>query len=809
MEYQTYPIEFKPIANSKATILYKNVRFSILSNRIIRCEYDPKNVFEDHPSQAFWYREQPNPEFSFEEKDDQLIIETDYLLLTYHPTSHGFSQQTLSIQLKQFDSIWHFGDKDRQNLKGTGRTLDEADGEIRLEPGLLSRSGWAVIDDSDSLIFDERGWIMPRPSQTGQGPKTIDLYFFGYGHEYLDCLNDYSKIAGKVPLLPRWVLGNWWSRYWNYTDEELKQLMMDFKSHQIPLSVCIVDMDWHITDTGNFSSGWTGYTWNKDYFPEPKEFISWLHQEGLKTALNLHPAEGIHPHEKDYPEMAEAMGVDPKSKMPIKFDIADPAFTHNYFDILHHRKEENEGIDFWWMDWQQGVRVKDSKNPNSKFIDPLWWLNHLHFYDLQRKGSTRGFIFSRWGGLGNHRYPIGFSGDTEITWATLAFLPYFTATASNVGYSWWSHDIGGHNGGIEEDELFVRWVQYGVFSPIFRLHSTKNPYHDRTPWGHGKDNLEINRKFMQLRHQLIPYIYTMSWRNYDKNIPFIWPMYYQYPDSEAAYFAKDQYLFGSELLIAPFVRPTNQELNLSDVTIWFPEGIWFNLFTGQKFEGDRYSTFYGDLEDYPAFAPSGAILPLDHHQGWGSGLQPTKSLDINVFAGADNEFALYEDDGNNLDYVSGKFSLTTITQKVKTNNLIVTIQPGNSNRNYVPENRYITILVFGIQYPEEICVKLDNEKISFESEYEQFRECCKISGISISPNQGLELTIKGNDLYSTRDRRPENIRKMLKHSKINSWLKQGIDNHIDLLIENPDQLEAIGNQLTPAQIKALRDILAY
>src|SRR5690606_24541093 len=176
-------------------------------------------------------------------------------------------------------------------------------------------------------------------------------------------------------------------RYWAYDEAELTALMQEFREQEVPLSVCIIDMDWHLTQTGNRSSGWTGYTWNRELFPDPLRFLQWLHDQGLRTALNLHPAEGIHPHEAQYEAMAEAMGVDPQSQEPIPFDIANPAFTMPYLTLLHHPLEA-EGVDFWWLDWQQGTR---SSLPG---LDPLWWLNHIHFYDLGRDGRKRPFVFS-------------------------------------------------------------------------------------------------------------------------------------------------------------------------------------------------------------------------------------------------------------------------------------------------------------------------------------------------------------------------------------------------------------------------------
>jgi alpha-glucosidase (family GH31 glycosyl hydrolase) len=199
---------------------------------------------------------------------------------------------------------------------GTARTLDDVDGALVLEEGLMSRQGWAVYDDSSSLVFDDearsRGWLEPR----GAAEAYRDLYFFGFGEDFQGCLNDFAAVAGAAPMVPRWALGNWWSRYWAYTDEELLGLMDEFRAHDVPLSVCIVDMDWHITETGNACSGWTGYTWNRQLFPDPPAFINELHRRGLKTALNLHPAEGLHPHEAQYRQWLNTWALIHRIKRP-------------------------------------------------------------------------------------------------------------------------------------------------------------------------------------------------------------------------------------------------------------------------------------------------------------------------------------------------------------------------------------------------------------------------------------------------------------------------------------------------------------
>lgn len=327
--------------------------------------------------------------------------------------------------------------------------MDGINGALELEDGVCSRGGITVLDDSRSLLLTEDGWFKNREAEE------TDCYVFAYGHDYKGCIADFYRLTGIPPLLPAYALGNWWSRYHRYTQREYCDLIERFQKEKIPFSVAVVDMDWHTLNTPKeayiddprFIKGWTGYSWNKELFPNYKEFLRFLKEHGLKIALNLHPSNGIGCHEDMYEKMALACGVDPKTKKLIKFDVLNPEFMEKYFDILLHPYEK-DGVDFWWMDWQQGDDywwVHDDEHPRNELetMSPLWLINHLHILDIMRNGK-RPMFFSRYSGPGSHRYPVGFSGDTIVTWESLDFQPYFTATASNIGYGWWSHDIGGH-----------------------------------------------------------------------------------------------------------------------------------------------------------------------------------------------------------------------------------------------------------------------------------------------------------------------------------------------------------------------------
>jgi alpha-glucosidase (family GH31 glycosyl hydrolase) len=624
-----------PVADPANVLAGEGYRITVLADGLVRLEYSASGAFEDRASQAVVDRAFPPAEFDATETGDRLTIHTPRLQLVYD--KRPFSTEGLSVQAKggyRSDlSVWRFG-LPTANLGGTARTLDDADGAVPLEPGVLSREGVTVHDDSRTVLLTDDGWIAPRR------PDTLDLYVFAYGRDYRAALRALYRLTGPQPLLPRYALGNWWSRYHRYSADEYLALMDRFAAAGIPFSVAVVDMDWHLVDIDpRHGSGWTGYTWNRELFPDPPAFLAALRERGLAVTLNVHPAEGVHAHEERYAATAERLGVDPASELPIDFDPADPAFLEAYLEELHHPREA-EGVDFWWLDWQQGgvTRVPG--------LDPLWLLNHFHYLDSGRPdregGARRPLTFSRYAGVGSHRYPIGFSGDTVITWASLDFQPYFTATAANVGYGWWSHDVGGHYYGAKDDELTVRWTQLGVFSPIMRLHNNQSPFVSKEPWRFGEQAERIMTAFLRLRHRLVPYLHAMNRRAHRDGLPLVQPMYHEHPEEPAAYEVPNQFLFGDRLLVAPITTPGDRSTLLGAVRAWLPPGRWTDVFTGLVYRGGTTVTLHRDLESIPVLAPAGAILPLAADDDRGFVANPD-ALELRVYAGADGELVLAED----------------------------------------------------------------------------------------------------------------------------------------------------------------------
>ena len=755
---ELYRIKTEGHAEDAAIIQGEKYRFTVLTEEMIRLEYCEDGQFEDRATQCVIDRKFKVPEYQVIENEESLEIITDKIHLVYN--KQKFTDYGLSVQVRGnisvYHSIWHFGEE-ATDLRGTARTLDEADGAIELEHGIISRFGYGILDDSRSLVITEDGWVEPRKEDC------IDIYFLGYGHEYEHCLKDYYHLTGKTPLLPRYALGNWWSRFYRYNDQEYKALMTRFEKEEIPFSVSVIDMDWHLVDIDpKYGSGWTGYTWNKELFPDPKEFMTWLHDHGLKVTLNVHPAGGVQAHEEKYKEMAEAMGRDWEKEEPVNFDVTDQKFLKAYFEYLHHPNEE-EGVDFWWLDWQQGGL---SKIPG---LDPLWMLNHYHYLDSGRRGKRR-LTFSRYAGMGSHRYPVGFSGDTIISWESLAFQPYFTANASNVGYGWWSHDIGGHMKGYRDEELSTRWIQFGVFSPIMRLHSSNSAFTGKEPWNYNAVSENIMKRYLKLRHEMIPYLYTMNYHASHDGQPLIRPMYYLEPEQPEAYEVPNEYYFGTELVVCPITEPTDKAAGTACVKAWIPEGKWYDIFSGLKYDGGRMLELYRSLEDIPVLAKEGAIIPLTDLTEYTNSVENPKELAVKIVPGKKNAFILMEDTGDTCEDKEENWAQTKL-EWINENEFI--IHPANGNLDVIPKRRTWKMEFYGIADVDNLEVTVGGKAIETERIYDEKRHICQVNIPETEVTEQITISFSKGYLLMENNK-PAEIFSLLYQAKIEYEVKEKI-----------------------------------
>jgi alpha-glucosidase (family GH31 glycosyl hydrolase) len=666
-----------PVARPEAVVQGDGWRVTVLADGLVRLEWSEEGAFEDRASTFALHRDLPVPQFEVVDGEAALEIVTDRLRLTYD--RGPFTPAGLSVQargnISNHHSVWRYGEP-TVDLRGTTRTLDDVDGRIELDPGIVSAAGVTALDDSGSFLFEDDGWVSPRRA------GGIDVYVFSFGHDYQAALDAFFAVSGRPPVLPRWVLGNWWSRYHRYSADSYLELLDRFEEERVPFSVAVLDMDWHRVDSvpEQYGSGWTGYSWERELFPDPEAFLAELHRRGLRVTLNVHPADGVRPYEDAYEQMAKALGRDTSTDEPIAFDITDRAFLDAYLELLHHPLEA-QGVDFWWLDWQQGTYSR------IQGIDPLWMLNHFHYLDSGRDGR-RPLTFSRYAGPGSHRYPIGFSGDTHISWASLDFQPEFTATASNVGYGWWSHDVGGHIHGIRDDELATRWVQLGLFSPILRLHSSSNPFLVKEPWLYPAEARAAMGDALRFRHRLVPYLHTMNHRASADGIPLVRPMYHLAPEADRAYEVPNQFAFGSELLVVPITTPRDEVTLRGSVRAWLPPGTWIDIFTSTVYVGDREIELHRELGSIPALLRAGGILPLAAEDDLDATRNPER-LEVVVAPGADGELTLIEDDDTDV-------ARTTLTWDQAAGTL--TIGAAEDPHGVLPAERAWTVTVLGVEH---------------------------------------------------------------------------------------------------------------
>jgi alpha-glucosidase (family GH31 glycosyl hydrolase) len=684
-------------ANKKAIVTSGNARFTVLTSGLLRMEFSEDKSYDDRASFVVVNRELPVPKYQTKEKKGWLYVKTSTLELAYKLNSGAFNKENLSIRYLKSDTIqWRPGQEQKYNLKGTLRTLDNADGgidghshkKLELGDGILSRDGWYFFDDSSSLRMDnsEWPWAVERKNQ-GQ-----DWYFIGYGTDYKTALYDFSLIAGKTPMIPRYAFGYWWSRYWSYSDNELRDLVAKFKRFDVPTDVLVVDMDWH-------KKGWTGWTFNKSLFPDPAGFFDWTNKNNLKTTLNLHPADGVNASEDIYPEFAKSVGFDTTGRKTVPFMVSDKKYMSSLFNVVL-KPMEKMGVDFWWLDWQQWPYDK-----NMTGLSNTWYLNYVFYTEMQNTRKTRPMLYHRWGGLGNHRYQIGFSGDTFISWESLAYQPYITNTASNVLYSYWSHDIGGHqlrHGEHSIDpELYTRWLQYGAFSPIMRTHSTKMGDIKKEIWNYDEPYFDALHDAIKIRYKLVPYIYTMSRKAYDNAIGLCRPMYYDYPKESQAYEFDKQYMFGDNMIISPIGAHSVDDY--SKVRVWLPEGNdWYEWHTGTLLKGGKTYERSFAVNEYPIYIKAGSVIPMygddvDHLDS------NPQDLTIGVFPGSTGNFSLYEDNGNDKNF-SSQNAITNISATQSQEKTTIAIAGSTGTYEDMPLQRKYHLKIYGSQMPTQVLV---------------------------------------------------------------------------------------------------------
>ena len=646
-------------SQSASALVCGEARFEFLSPSLVRMEYSSSGRFVDAPTAVVTGRRWPATKFSFAQRGGWLTATTANLTLHYHVGSGRFSPHNLEIAWQEDGSprAWVPGQDDPLNLGGISGSLDGV-GQNHFpdtSDGLLSRSGYFLLDDSRTPVWDSQtAWIAPRPDPGGQ-----DWYLLEYGRHYRQALADYARLTGPVPMPPRYVLGAMITdlnyeyvpssdlvRNYPYSDKDVEKLVTRFRAAGIPLDVLALDFAWH-------KYGWQGgYDWSP-IFPHPDQFLRWAHGQGLKIALNDHPGYAGETHTVLSDDDSHAAEIRPvlslPASAPIRWNLAVKRQAEAFMSILHFPLMD-EGVDFWWVDGGSGAADMPGLNPQM-------WTNRV-YYDFSRQHTgKRTFIMSRYGGWGDNRYPGFFTGDTDSEWDVLAFEIGYTARGGNVLEPYITHDIGGFSGGKISFDLYARWVEFGALSPLVRLHSSfENPRDGnlRMPWTYGPAGVALVRKYFRLRYRLLPYIYTLARIAHDDALPLVRPLYLQYPADARSYAYPNEYFFGNEILVAPISDPSGGE------EIYLPPGSWTDFYSGQIYAGGSVLAIRAPVDVLPLFIRTGSIVPLAPDLAY-SDQKPLDRLTLAVFGPQSASYRLYEDDGVSLGYRSGEFAWTPIS----------------------------------------------------------------------------------------------------------------------------------------------------
>ncbi len=713
------------VANDKAIFKGTKYRITILTERLVRLEYSENGVFFDGLTERVINRKFPLPVFTVQEDTKFLEISTKYFRLSY-VKEKPFSASVVApdanfkVALLNTDKEWYFNHPEARNFKAPSISLDEDSTKPKLVKGLYSTDGFVSIDDSKTLVITENG-EMVRPEN-----NRVDTYLFMYRKDFGLCLRDYFSLTGRPALIPRYALGIWWHKDEAYSFLDTKTLLTNFSRNKIPLSVLLLGHNWH-TDVGLNK---TGFTFNKELFPSPSGFLNYMHERGVRVGLALDPMGGISPKEERSALMRESLNI--LSEQTIPFNVYDHNFLLKYFDNIIDPLT-NLGVDFFWI---------DTYNP--KDLNTLSVLNYYHFNNYIKDKNRRGLILSRNPLVASHRTPIHYSGETIVSWDTLKVVPFWNALSSNIGLSWWSHDVGGYKDGIEDKELYVRYVELSTFSPIFRFSAKNGHYYKREPWRWDFNTLNIVRDYCTMRHRLIPYLYTEAYRYHQTGLPIVQPLYYLTPEIYDEPNYRNEYYFGSELFVAPITTKKDLVMNRTVQSIFLPLGTWYDFKTGKKFIGNkRYVTFYKD-EDYPIFAKAGSIIPLATLEENINVTNSPKDMEIHVFPGKSNVFKLYEDDGYSSLFEQGYYIMTDIDYNYLANNYTLIIRPIEGKSGLIPPKRNYKIRFRNTREADEVIAHVDKSEVPTKSYIEDNDFIVEVENISTTSQ--LTINCKGKDI---------------------------------------------------------------
>ena len=588
--------------------------------------------------------------------------------------------------------------------------------------GLQKGNAYGIFFDNSYRSYFDFGKSSQQRVWFGAEGGELNYYFF-YGPSLKKILNRYADLTGHMPLPPLWALGNQQSRWSYYPDTMVEEVVSEYRKRDLPLDVVHLDID--------YMQGYRVFTWDRNRFPNPKALTEKLARQGVKLITIVDP--GVK-HQQVARSTAQVTSITPELEpQDPRYYVFDQGVLNNFFqkrengDLFIPRVWPGESVfvDFtlpaareWWGGLHRaytdnGVAgIWNDMNEPSDFVDQtgknqLDVVSHdegqksthaknrnvfallmarATYEGLERlRPNQRPYVITRAAYAGIQRYSTMWTGDTNSTWDALAMnVPMFTSLGLS-GEPFIGSDVGGFMG-RGSGELLTRAYQVSFLAPFCRNHKVIDGY-DGEPWRFGKYYEDIIRRYLKLRYQLLPFLYTTLEEAHQTGTPLFRPLLLNYQDDPNTYNLDDEFMIGNDLLVAPVVRP--------DVTrrlVYLPKGTWYDFWTNKKYEGGTMFTVEAPLETVPMFVRAGAIIPMGPEMKY-TGEKPQDPITFNIYPDDQGSAAmtLYEDDGISPAYKQAGFRRTVLSVKrVGIGHVVTVAAPQGS---YNPGSRKFSFVV--------------------------------------------------------------------------------------------------------------------
>jgi alpha-glucosidase len=665
---------------------------------------------------------------------DLLILEDELGFHWEESYEYGGNIVKMSKSSKDGECFYGLGDKATQmNLKG--KRLEnfatdqyafqkEQDPLYKVVPfyiGLHNKQSYGIFfDNTFRTFFDfcqERRNVASFWAEGGEMN-----YYFIYGPQMQDVVTTYTDLTGKPELPPLWVLGYHQCKWSYYPESKVKEITSKFRELKIPCDAIYLDID--------YMEGFRCFTWNKEYFPDPKKMVAELAEDGFKTVVIIDPGIKI---DKDYWVYQEALEKDyfckradgPYMKGKVwPGECNFPDYTNpvvrEWWAGLFKELISDIGVKGVWNDMNEPAVMEV---PNKTFPmdvrhvydgNPCSHRKAHNIYGTQMARATyhgvkrfaypkRPFVITRSAYSGAQRYTSSWTGDNVATWEHLwiANIQVQRMCISGMGFT--GSDIGGF---AEQPtgELYARWIQLGVFHPFCRTHSSGD-HGNQEPWAFDEEVIDITRKFVSLRYQLLPYLYTMFWQYIEEGVPMLKPLVYYDQEDIQTHYRNDEFIFGNQILVCPILEP-----NAVGRRMYIPRGEWYNYWTNEFSIGGREVWVDTKFDEIPVFVKAGAIIPKYPVQQYVGELEFDElTLDLYFKIGKEQSF-VYEDAQDGYDYKKGRYSYLSFRTIGKEKELI--IQLHKEGKYDTPYSKYrINLIGLPFKVTE---IEIDNEKVEFD-----------------------------------------------------------------------------------------------